>query len=72
MTRNCLSRKRSVTSNSSSACNDRFSVYFSNPEFLFNNKVYSFCLNTKKEPSILVGGLCRSSLKKGFERQWIK
>jgi len=66
MTRKCLSIKRSVPSNSTFAYNDKLSVYFSNFQFCSNSKVYSFYLNTKKNPSVVVCRLYRSTLRKGF------
>jgi len=54
MTGKCLSRKRSIPSNSMYACNDVFSAYFSKSISLSYNKAYNFQVNVKKDTNSII------------------
>jgi hypothetical protein len=68
MTGKCLSRRRSIPSNSISARNDVLLKRISNFLSLFHAKAYNFQIYTKEAASITVCCVSRSNLKKRFKQ----
>jgi len=66
MTGKCLSRKRSIPSNSMYDCNYFFPSYFLKLISLVYNKAYSFSIKPENDSNLIICGNCRTSLKKRF------